>query len=185
MEESIVKSCLLAAQEHRLDDFASLYPQIFKWVFGIAMRILRDEGKAEEVAAEIVAGLYLDPPDYDHNQRATSYVAKMVFNKCMDIFRRERLLSGDLDGVLQHAAFQIPANQLKEIEKQELFAAIDECLGLLPKSDRTAIIIRCFAIAIPENKGKKISQDKWRGIKKLRDCLRAKGYRFSDEETDR
>lgn len=99
MADSTTKNDLLlrTAQGDR-DAFSLLYDEVAPMVYGIALRVVRDPARAEEVSQEAFLQVW------DHSDRfdpvrgtATAWIAAIAHRRAVDVVRSERASSAPSD----------------------------------------------------------------------------------------
>ena len=71
--------------------FATLYDQLASAVWGLALRIVRDPARAEEVAQEALLEVWRTAPRYDASRgSARTYVMTITHRRAVDVVRHEQ-----------------------------------------------------------------------------------------------
>ena len=71
--------------------FAALYDQLSSAVWGLALRIVRDPARAEEVAQEALLEVWRTAPRYDSSRgSARTYVMTITHRRAVDVVRHEQ-----------------------------------------------------------------------------------------------
>lgn len=165
--------------------FKRLYDATAAKLFGIATRILRDQGKAEEVVQDAFVNVWNSAASYNATLSAPmTWLITIVRNRSLDYLRRverhEVELDDDLSAVLES---DTPGPQ-QQLLRSEDAALLHVCLGRLDAGQRQAIAFAYFQglshSELAQNLRVPIGTVKtWirRGLEKLRLCLGADGAR--------
>lgn len=165
--------------------FKRLYDATAAKLFAIATRILRDQGKAEEVVQDAFVNVWNSAASYNATLSAPmTWLITIVRNRSLDYLRRverhEVELDDDLSAVLES---DTPGPQ-QQLLRSEDAALLHVCLGRLDAGQRQAIAFAYFQglshSELAQNLRVPIGTVKtWirRGLEKLRLCLGADGAR--------
>lgn len=157
--------------------FATLYDRTSAKLYGICLRVLRDEGEAQDVLQDAYVTVWNKAARYDADKAgAITWLAVLARNKAIDRLRQRRFVTDDLDaaGSVEDdspSAFEV-------VQRGEDAARLADCLGELEERPR-AMIRAAFldGASYPEladREGVPLGTMKsWirRGLQRLRGCL--------------
>jgi RNA polymerase sigma-70 factor (ECF subfamily) len=161
------------------DEFDTIYSSFFRGVHASALAVLRDPGRAEEVAQEVFLRLWRDPSRFDPSRGPLGpYLRMMARSRALDVWRSER--SGDR--ALERSGLMREREEAPDHERPDLAAEHDGdratllgALRRLPAAQAEAIFLRYFgdlgAAEIAAGSGVPVGTAKGRiriGLEKLR-----------------
>jgi RNA polymerase sigma-70 factor (ECF subfamily) len=161
--------------------FRQLYQLASAKLFAIALRILRDQGRAEEVLQDAFVNVWNSAASYNPSLAAPmTWLITIVRNRSLDYIRRidraEVELDDDLAAVLESDA---PGPQQLLLRTEDA-AALSLCIGKLDAGQRQAIAFSYFqglshselaaSLQVPIGTVKTWIR---RGLEKLKRCLEA------------
>ena len=166
--------------------FEPLYRATCAHLLGVALRILNDRDRAEEVLQEAFMNVWHNAGSYRPDVAAPmTWLINIVRNKAIDALRSGRTERAST-GALDDEAMQVPADAA--LEPQRLLdeglakARIDACMAALNPSMRQALALAYYrgmvhtdiAVALGAPVG---TAKAWvrRGLDRLKDCLGAVG----------
>lgn len=157
--------------------FASLYDRTSAKLYGICLRLLRDEAEAQDVLQDAYVSVWNKAEHYDSAKASPiTWLAVVARNKAIDRLRQRRIGSDDLDAAANveddsPSAFTV-------VERQQDAARLAGCLDEL--EDRARAMIRAAFLdgatypELAEREGVPLGTMKsWirRGLQRLRGCL--------------
>lgn len=157
--------------------FASLYDRTSAKLYGICLRLLRDEAEAQDVLQDAYVSVWNKAEHYDSAKASPiTWLAVLARNKAIDRLRQRRIGSDDLDAAANveddsPSAFTV-------VERQQDAARLAGCLDEL--EDRARAMIRAAFLdgatypELAEREGVPLGTMKsWirRGLQRLRGCL--------------
>ena len=173
------------AREGDKQAFATLYQRSSAKLFGLALRILRNESRAEEVLQDCFVSIWTNSARYAPDAGAPmAWMASIVRNRCLDQVRRPNLeqsvsLYADADddkGFDQFASSE--PDPLESLASRSEAGQLRHCLGQLEARHRQAIALAYYdglshseiATHLREPLG---TVKTWvrRGLTRLRECL--------------
>ena len=90
-ESASLESLLTRAGNGSRDDFAALYDRVAAMVYGIALRVVRDPSRAEDVAQESLIDVWRKAPTYDSGRgSAKGWIATIAHRRAVDVVRSEQ-----------------------------------------------------------------------------------------------
>ena len=163
--------------------FARLYELTSAKLFGVALRIVRQEVLAEEVLQECYIRIWNRAQDYREGVAAPmTWMSSIVRNRCVDARRRHNPEVIDVEGDLIDAVASDNPGPLEVLERDKDTAALARCLKELEGKQRQAILLAFYdgmshselANHLREPLG---TVKTWvrRGLLKLRSCLGPSG----------
>ena len=159
--------------------FARLYELTSPKLFGVALRIVRQEHLAEEVLQDCYIRIWNRAPDYREGVASPmTWLGSIVRNRCLDTLRRRNPEVIDAEGELIDAAASDNPGPLEVLERDQDAAALARCLQKLEGKQRQAILLAFYdgmshselAAHLREPLG---TVKTWvrRGLLKLKSCL--------------
>ena len=122
--------------------FEQLYRQTSAKLFGIALRIVRQEGLAEDVLQECYIRIWNRAGDYREGLAAPmTWMASIVRNRSLDWLRRANPEVIDVDGEIIEGVASDGPGPLAALEQSRDGAALARCLGELESKQRQAILL--------------------------------------------
>lgn len=171
---------LLAACARRdRASFARLYELTSPKLFGVALRIVRQEHLAEEVLQECYIRIWDRAPDYREGVASPmTWLGSIVRNRCLDALRRRNPEVIDVQGDLIDAVASDNPGPLDVLERDKDAAALARCLQELEGKQRQAILLAFYDGMSHSELAKHLREPlgtvkTWvrRGLLKLRSCL--------------
>lgn len=160
--------------------FGELYNRYIPLLFGVSMKYLKDEDKAQDAVMQLFENLLLKVNDQDI-QRFRTWLYSVVKNHCLQILRKEnREIVVDLGADLMESDLVMHLFNEEE-EEDERKEALKQCIDLLPQQQQ--ISIRCFFMEemsyadITEQTGFSLSRVKsyiQNGKRNLKNCIEKK-----------
>jgi len=122
--------------------FEQLYRQTSAKLFGIALRIVRQEGLAEDVLQECYIRIWNRAGDYREGLAAPmTWMASIVRNRSLDWLRRANPEVIDVDGEIIEGVASDGPGPLAALEQSRDGATLARCLGELESKQRQAILL--------------------------------------------
>lgn len=86
-----LESLLIRVGNGSQDDFAALYDNVSSMVYGIALRVVRDPARAQDVAQEAFMDVWRKAPTFDTDRgSAKGWIATIAHRRAVDIVRSEQ-----------------------------------------------------------------------------------------------
>lgn len=121
--------------------FAALVRSMQRQVFGLSLRLLRNEGEASEIAQEAFLRAYQSLEKYDDSRPFDLWVMAIARNLCLDILRRRGKVK--MDDVEDHA-YALGTGETnaedKAIAKQER-QSLEDAMNSLSIDDREVLAL--------------------------------------------
>jgi RNA polymerase sigma-70 factor (ECF subfamily) len=122
--------------------FEQLYHQTSAKLFGVALRIVRQEGLAEEVLQDCYIRIWNRAADYREGLAAPmTWMASIVRNRSLDWVRRVNPEVIDVEGEIIEGVASDGPGPLTALERSRDGAALARCLGELESKQRQAILL--------------------------------------------
>lgn len=131
-----------------MDAFETLVRQHEKFVYNIALKMLRNEQDAEDASQEVFLKAYTSLASFRGESKFSVWLYRMTRNVCIDMLRRRRNDTVSLsveDGEGGETETDIPDERFsvqKILEQKELRLAVREGLERLPENDRRILALR-------------------------------------------
>lgn len=159
--------------------FARLYELTSAKLFGVALRIVRQEGLAEEVLQDCYIRIWNRAQDYREGVAAPmTWMSSIVRNRCLDTLRRPNPEVIDAEGNLIGAVASENPGPLEILERGKDSAALARCLKQLEGRQRQAILLAFYDGMSHSELAQHLREPlgtvkTWvrRGLLKLRTCL--------------
>ena len=159
--------------------FEHLYRRTSAKLFGIALRIVRQEDLAEEVLQDCYIRIWNRASDYREGLAAPmTWMASIVRNRSLDWVRRANPEVIDADGEIIEGVASDDPGPLAALEQSRDGAALARCLGELESKQRQAILLAFHGGLSHSELAAQLRQPlgtvkTWvrRGLAKLKACL--------------
>ena len=113
--------------------FSELVDHYKDLVFTLALRMLKDKNKAEEISQDVFVKIYKKLDTFKGQSKFSSWIYRITYNTCLDNLRKQqnnhKLLS--IDEFSAHELVNIE-NALDKMQEDELKKSINQCLEKLP-----------------------------------------------------
>ena len=159
--------------------FENLYRQTSAKLFGVALRIVRQEDLAEDVLQDCYIRIWNRAGDYREGLAAPmTWMASIVRNRSLDWLRRPNPEVIDVDGEIIEGVAGNGLGPLAALEQSRDGAALARCLGELEPRQRQAILLAFHGGLSHSELAAQLRQPlgtvkTWvrRGLAKLKTCL--------------
>ena len=163
--------------------FERLYRQTSAKLFGVALRIVRQEDLAEEVLQDCYIRIWNRAGDYREGLAAPmTWMASIVRNRSLDWLRRPNPEVIDVEGQIIDATASDGPGPLDAVERLRDGTALARCLGELEAKQRQAILLAFHDGLTHSEMAKHLREPlgtvkTWvrRGLAKLKACLGPRG----------
>jgi len=138
---ALLAELLLATGRGDREAFAELYRQCSPQLFGIALRIVRERARAEDVLQESFVAVWRRARDFDPRKGAAmTWLVTILRHRAIDALRRgvrqpERTAEGEA------ALLQLAAGPADATDRSAALAALQRCLGELADEPRHAMLM--------------------------------------------
>jgi len=173
---------LAASAQGNRAAFEQLYRQTSAKLFGVALRIVRQEDLAEEVLQDCYIRIWNRAGDYREGLAAPmTWMASIVRNRSLDWVRRANPEVIDVDGEIIEGVASDTLGPLADLERSRDGAALARCLRELEAKQRQAILLAFHDGLSHSELAKQLREPlgtvkTWvrRGLAKLKACLGAR-----------
>jgi RNA polymerase sigma-70 factor (ECF subfamily) len=135
-ENAVIRKCLAGESEQ----FAVLVDRYKDMAYNIAFRMLGDADAAKDMAQEGFIAAYHALGDFKSNSRFSSWLYRIVVNKCRDHFRAARE-TVPVDEICDYVAGQDPSPE-KAASCRQTGDAVQQALNGLSPEYREVIIMK-------------------------------------------
>ena len=158
--------------------FAALYQATSGALYGVALRIVRESGLAEEVVQDAFVSVWSHAADYARAKSAPlTWMSAIVRNRSLDVVRRSRE-EPDVDDALAALLVDESAAPARDVERAREAHTLERCLGELDAEQRQSIALAFFhglthselAAHLRRPLGT-VKTHVRRGLMRLRECL--------------
>jgi RNA polymerase sigma-70 factor (ECF subfamily) len=121
--------------------FAELYRQTAPQLFGVALRILRQKERAEDVLQESFVAIWQRAADYDAAKGAPmTWLMTILRNRAIDALRRGAS-HPDQSAEPESVLLEIPAGAADSADRGMALRALQDCLAELERPQRHAMLM--------------------------------------------
>lgn len=164
------------------DAFARLYDVLAPRVYGLALRVLRDPGYAEETVQEVFLQVWKQSPDYRPSLGSVqSWILTITHRRAVDRVRSEtsatRRDEADAAAAAPHSV-DVAERVTDQLSRDDDAADVRRCLGTLTDTQRQSIEMAYFAgltyRQVADRLGAALPTVKSRirdGLRRLKSCL--------------
>lgn len=171
----LISRCALKDQ----DSFKSLYQLTSAKLFGVALRILKQEARAEEALQEACLKIWRNAADYNSQRgRPMTWLINIVRNQCLDMLRasasRQESAHTELTDDMEHYF-----SDRDDAETSEELSRLMRCMKLLTEDQQTCLLMVYHQGYTPSEVS---DHGKWplgtvktwlrRGLASIRGCLK-------------
>ena len=158
--------------------FAELYRATRAQLFGVSLRIVREQGIAEEVLQDSFVSIWRHAQEYAASRSApTTWMTAIVRNRSLDVVRRTRE-EADVDDALAANLVDESAAPAADVERRAEKHTLQECMKELEPEQRQSIALAFhhglshseLAAHLRRPLGT-VKTHIRRGLLRLRDCL--------------
>ena len=121
---------------------AELYDRHSRFVFSLALRIVRDAGEAEDLTQDVFVQLWRQATRFDVDRgNVLAWLCTMTRTRAIDVLRRRRVRAGTNAPVDEHTAEPVDAAPRQDVvvEWSQQAAAIRTAVDSLPLLQRLAV----------------------------------------------
>lgn len=144
-----------AAQNGDQAAFRELYRRYHRKVYSIALAMVRNHEEAMDILQDSFVKVHRYLDRFEHNSSFYTWLYRLVKNQCIDHLRknkRHRAAAYDekigeqssLGPKTERARLELsnPNDPRSEVQRREIRAAVEACLGELSEKHRTVIVLR-------------------------------------------
>ncbi len=145
MEGRVGDDCDLETRLQRGDPqaFEELVIAYQHRVFGVALRMLRNRGEAEEIAQEVFLRVHRTVEDFRGEAKLSTWLYAITSRLCLNrLASGERRVSREGEESLER--LRADADPAAHVERVELEAALQRAITELPEERRIMVVLRDF-----------------------------------------
>lgn len=178
--------------------FYELDARYWRKIWVICYSIIGDWHEAEDLTQETLIKVFRNLDKFDRSRPLRPWIMRIALNTCRDLLKSKgwKVRQGqvsleeplhdqkDEEMTLEDILPSLSSDPQQQVEMAELWRAVKECLMELNPRERLAIWARFFdeqtyremmsELNVTSERGAQYVIDQ--AVKKLRDCLRSKGY---------
>jgi RNA polymerase sigma-70 factor (ECF subfamily) len=140
-----LRRLLLAVGNRDSKAFAALYGHARAKLFGLALRILKRQDRAEEVLQESFVAIWNHAGDYSAEKSAPmTWMTTIVRNRCLDQVRRPGYESAELDDALLDTLQDEGDGPLELLRQSQDARRLADCMGKLEAPQRQSLMLAFF-----------------------------------------
>ncbi len=112
------------------------------FVYGLALKMLRNSADAEELAQDSFVKAYRSLNSYKGKSKFSTWLYRITYNNCITLLRKRKMEVHSLDE--QRLSDQDEAfiyDQLREVDKAELEKYLHDALSKLPEQDQVLVTL--------------------------------------------
>lgn len=137
------------SQNGDIDAFEALISDNTRFVYNIALKMLKNKEDAEDISQEALIKVYRNIDSFNMESSFKTWMYRIVVNTCLDHLRKNKVtvLSIDKPIITEHNEFQVEIEDKsfspeELFEKKEDWKLINHALDQLDDSFKAAIILR-------------------------------------------
>jgi RNA polymerase sigma-70 factor (ECF subfamily) len=128
-------------EEEAFQELVETYKQR---VFFIALRIVRDEDQASDVAQEVFVKVYKSIEKFQGRSSLYTWIYRIAVNLAINRSKRDRFKRMVSLSELPRPRSSKTPNPLEELEEKELRERIDQAIRALPEKQKAVFILKYF-----------------------------------------
>ena len=160
--------------------FESLYDDLAPAVYGLARRVVRDPGRAEDVTQEVFLDVWRQAPRFDRSRGgARSWVLTIAHRRAVDAVRTAEAARAREEKVAREDPPPVEGPEAA-VERADDRAAVHRCLDALTPLQRESVTLAYYqgftyaqVAAVLERPLPTVKTRMRDGLIRLRDCLEA------------
>lgn len=135
-----LESLLIRVGNGSRDDFAALYDEVAPMVYGIAIRVVRDPARAEDVAQDALIDVWRRAPSFDSDRgSAKGWIATIAHRRAVDVVRSEQASRDRTERVEARASLEDHDIVASEVETRDERTRVRRALSGLTDLQRQVI----------------------------------------------
>ena len=134
--------CIELARKGDQDAFTQIVETYQNPVYNMCYRMLGDPQSAEDAAQESFWRAYKNLQHYDPNRPFATWLLSIAAHHCIDLQRRKRLPTIDLDEIIEFGAEDTNPNPENIMVQKEFSDDIQAQMAGLSESDKAVLILR-------------------------------------------
>lgn len=136
--------CLTLALKGDQDAFTQIVESYQNPVYNLCYRMLGNPQAAEDAAQETFWRAYSNLKRYDSDRSFATWLLSIAAHHCIDQQRRKRLMTVDLDEIIEFSAEDPAPNPERTLVENEFSEDIQRQLNDVNENDRAVLILRYF-----------------------------------------
>jgi len=112
----------------------------------LARTMLRDADEAADVVEDVLMRIHDKAPGFRGERGLTTWVMRIVANRCRDLLRRRRFSAGrpeDMDPLADSGLRAEPLESWDHaIDRERMLVALERAIDTLPQEQREAVVLR-------------------------------------------
>jgi len=129
-----------------LEALGELYRELGGAMTTLARTMLRDADEAADVVEDVLLRIRDKAPGFRGERGLTTWVMRIVANRCRDLLRRRRFAAGrpeDMDPLSESGLRAEPLEGWDHaIDRERVLAALERAIDALPHEQREAVVLR-------------------------------------------
>ena len=129
-----------------LEALGELYRHLGGAMTTLARTMLRDADEAADVVEDVLLRIRDKAPGFRGERGLTTWVMRIVANRCRDLLRRRRFSAGrpeDFDPLAESGLRAEPLEGWdRAIDQARVIAALERAIDALPEEQRDAVVLR-------------------------------------------
>ena len=129
-----------------LEALGELYRELGGAMTTLARTMLRDADEAADVVEDVLLRIRDKAPGFRGERGLTTWVMRIVANRCRDLLRRRRFSAGAPEHLDPLADSGLRAEPLEgwdhAIDQERVMAALERAIDALPPEQREAVVLR-------------------------------------------
>ncbi|HAE41622.1 MAG TPA: RNA polymerase subunit sigma-24 [Clostridiales bacterium] len=137
------------SQKGDVDAFESLISDNTKFVYNIALKMLKNKEDAEDISQEALIKVYKNIDSFNMDSSFRTWMYRIVVNTCLDHMRKNKITTVSIDKpiIAEHNEFQVEIEDKRPspealLERKETQKLVIKALNQLDDCFKTAIILR-------------------------------------------
>jgi RNA polymerase sigma-70 factor (ECF subfamily) len=136
--------CLELALQGNQDAYTQIVETYQNPVYNLCYRMLGNPQAAEDAAQETFWRAYSNLQRYDSQRSFVTWLLSIAAHYCIDQQRRKRLMTVDLDEIIEFSAEDPAPNPERSLLDTEFSEEIQRQLNDLNENDRAVLVLRYF-----------------------------------------
>jgi RNA polymerase sigma-70 factor (ECF subfamily) len=135
--DEVLLERLAASDQNAMTEFFDRYASL---VYSVALRVLKDTGKAEDLMQEIFFQVWKNPTSYVHGRGSLgAWLAVVTRNRAVDVIRRRKP-----DDSMDDVVLASKTNLAGEVEQSRMMEKVREAMRGLPAEQQASVELAFF-----------------------------------------
>lgn len=127
------------------NEFAVLVDRYKDMVFSLALKMVKNNEEAEEVAQDTFIKIYTSLKKFKGDSKFSTWIYKIAYNTCLDRLKKSKKEENNISiDEFSIDLIKTMSNALSVLEDKERKQTIQDCLNLLPKEDNFLLTLFYF-----------------------------------------